>query len=92
MFETNAIFAHKNVRDAHFYVHTFFDLYSFRIIHDQFRKNVWIMLDDLILGKSGFIGTGKEWGRATVSKTIGVKRSICGCRIVNSSFAAAAVF
>jgi hypothetical protein len=40
MFEMNTIFAHKNVHDAHFYVHTFFDLYSFRIIHDQFRKNV----------------------------------------------------
>jgi len=53
---------------------------------------VWIMLDELILGKSGFIGTGKEWGRATVSKRIEVKLSICGGRQVNSSFGAAAVF
>ncbi len=33
-FEMNAIFSQKNVRDEQSYVHTFFDLYSFRIIHE----------------------------------------------------------
>jgi hypothetical protein len=91
MFEMNTIFAHKNVRAAQFSVHTFLFIFI-PVIHGKFRKNVWIMLDELILVKSGFIGTGKEWGRATVSMRIGVKRSICGCRKVNSSFYAAAVF
>jgi len=58
MFEMNTIFAHKNVRDAQFYVHTFFDLYSFRIIHEYYgylTKIAFTILNFIILLFSSYL-------------------------------------